>query len=280
MQHIQIIHMHTRGGGELLTVQAAARSHSLAVAGNSAMSQASGTGRVATLTGDSPRNGRLETQEIHIITEPPIPIHGRGAGSSGVFSGGREVVMPYLARDDVGSFGIYVGNWSGRRRKQVVNDHIAADVIARNAAQIMLAQEVDAKFVEALLDPASSAEAQSAPQAIASQTSPTSVGQSRNYVERPANLDPWTVAQHDGEGDESEAASLLIAAKSSVALSSTAVEWNKMSNGSYRRNGRDHYCYSRLFTAQIAFRNRMHGRSNMQFMNVHFHHMVAKKAFP
>ena len=141
--------MHTRGGGEFLTVQAAARSHSLAVAGNSAMSEESGTGRLATLTGDSPVRGRRETNEVHIITEPPISIHGSGAGSSGVFSGGREVLMPYLARDDVGSFGIYVGNWSGRRKKQVVNDHIAADLIARNAAQIMIAQEVGPKFVEA-----------------------------------------------------------------------------------------------------------------------------------
>ena len=239
----------------------------------------------SSLADDSPRNGRQETQEIRTIAEPPIPIRGRGAGSSGagssgVFSGRREVISPYLSRDDVGSFGIYVGNWSGRRRRQVVNDHIAADLIARNAAQILIAQEVDPQFVAALLAPASSAEARSAPQPIASQTSPTSVGESRNYHERPVNLTPWTVAQHDAEGDESEAASLLIAARSSVAESSTVVEWHKMYHNTYKRKGREHYCYSRMLTAQIAFRQRMHGRTHMQFMNVHFHHMVAKKAFP
>ena len=229
-----------------------------------------------------PDSGLVETQEIRIVNEPPIPIRGGGAASSGVFCGAREVLAPYLQRDDVGSVGVYIGNWSGRRRKQVINDHIAADLIARNAAQIMMAQEVDQQFIQALLDPSSSAEAQSAPARIEGQSSPTIVGkgQGSTYAERPVNLAPWYVALHDAEGDESQASTLLIAARSTFAKSSTAVEWHKMYHNSYKRNGKSHLCYSRMLTAQIEFKKKVHGRSHLQFLNVHFHHMVAKKAFP
>ena len=229
-----------------------------------------------------PDSGLRETQEIRIVKKPPIPIRGGGAASSGVFCGAREVLAPYLQRDDVGSVGVYIGNWSGRRKKQVINDHIAADLIARNAAQIMMAQEVDKQFIQALLDPSSSAEAQSAPARIEGQTSPTIVGkgQGSTYAERPVNLEPWCVALHAAEGDESDASTLVTAARSTFAVSSTAVEWHKMYHNSYKRHGKSHLCYSRMLTAQIEFRNKVHGRSHLQFLNVHFHHMVAKKAFP
>ena len=69
-------------------------------------------------------DGAFETQSVHEIHDPPNPI--RGSGGRGVFSGGREVQAPYLERSDIGSYGIYVGNWSGRRRERAINEHIAS----------------------------------------------------------------------------------------------------------------------------------------------------------
>ena len=101
--------------------------------------------------------GLVESNAIRVRQD--VDTHGGGATGSGVFCDGRKVIAPYRSRDDIGHFGIYLGNWSGRRKLQVINDHIGADLIARNAAQVMMAQEVDQQFIDALRSPTSSREA-------------------------------------------------------------------------------------------------------------------------
>ena len=86
----------------------------------------------------------FETDAGEARHEPLVPIRGDGGG--GVRSGSRHVQAPYLERDDVGTFAIYIGNWSGHRREELTWNHIRADLIARNPAQVLLAQEVNMAF--------------------------------------------------------------------------------------------------------------------------------------
>ena len=142
----------------------------------------------------------------------------------------------------------------------------------------MIAQEVDPAFIKALRDPSSSREAKSAPHHVMGQETPTVVGsgQGRNYNERPANLKPWHVAEAD-EGPGSEASTLIVAARSSLALSSTMVEWHKLFHCQYKKKGKLAMAYSRVLCAQINWRKPMHGQTSVQFLNVHFHNLPAKK---
>ena len=233
-----------------------------------------------------------ETQEIHDVQPAPIDVtatavqeeeqpaeeitRGGGGSGSGVFSGKREVKAPFQNRDDIRSYGIYLGNWSGRRNSQTVNDHIAADLVARNPAQVLMAQEVDAAFVDTLKAPAQSTEAKSAPFPVPSQAAPAVAGSGRNYADRPVNLEPWHVACGT-EGTGSISSTLIVAARSTLAHSSTVVEWTKLFHRDYYKGGTLHLAYSRILTAQIEWKRPMHGRRAMQMMNVHFHNLVAKK---
>ena len=83
----------------------------------------------------------VETEAEHYIYAPPVDINGHEAGS-GVVCAGRRVLEPYLERPDIGTFAIYVANLGGRRKKERTNDHITADVVVRNPAQVIVAQEV------------------------------------------------------------------------------------------------------------------------------------------
>ena len=166
----------------------------------------------------------FETQEVVIENPMPVCIHIRGAPRDQC-AAGRKVVDAYLDRMDVGCYGIYVGSWSGRCKLQVVSDHIAADVCVRNPAQVLIAQEVDWRFIETLSNPAGSEEASSRPHTVNIRYSPTAVGtdNSADYEKRYANLKPWHVATGE-EGWGSEATTLIIAAHSEKAKSSTMVE--------------------------------------------------------
>ena len=237
-----------------------------------------------------PDSGHCETQEVREVQVAPLDVaappvtdtHGcGGASSSGVWCRGRLVQNPYLLREDVGSYGVYVGNWSGRRKLAVINDHIAADLIARNPAQILIAQEVDQQFIKALRDPESSKEAKSAPHWVEGQDTPTVVGdgKGRNYAERPQNLKQWHVAV-GSEGDGSEASTLIVAARSPLAKSSTVVEWQKMFHTRYRHGGTERKSYSRILVAQVEWAAPMWGLKNVQILNLHCHHMLAKKVPP
>ena len=191
-----------------------------------------------------------ETDAIHQINEAPADIHG--GGDPRVRSGGRIVQEPYDERDDVGAYGIYVGNWSGRRRTEAVNNHLAADLIARNPAQVVIAQEVDHPFIDTMRDPANSVAALSKPQPVEGQGTPTVVGQGqgRNYDERPTNMTPWHVAYDDTE-DPRPTNTLIVAARSSLANASTVLEYNLMFHREYKKKGKTHLAYSRILCAQV-----------------------------
>ena len=101
----------------------------------------------------------FETDALHGTHLAPIDTHGDGAVRKKQLRGhdGRIVLFPYRGRLGIGTYGIYVGNWSGRRRLSWVN------VVARCPAQIMLPQQVDHRFVHTLRDPPTIGEARSAP---------------------------------------------------------------------------------------------------------------------
>ena len=217
-------------------------------------------------------SGVFETDAINVIYEAPVDTHGRG-GRRVRGAGGRRVKKPYVDRDDIGSYGIYVGNWSGRRKEKLVNDHIAADLVARNPAQILLAQEVDSQFVETLLDPWNSRACQSRPMEVDGQDSPAAAGKGANYADREVNFEPWHVAV-----DPQDDAGVIVAARSSRAKSSTVVEIDRMFHREYKASrGRTHLAYSRLLVAQVEWWKPMHGQDAVQILNVHFHHLAAKK---
>ena len=68
--------------------------------------------------------------------------------------GDRVVKSPYVRRSDIGSFGLYAGNWGGPSRAALIEQHIYHDLILRNPAQVLVAQEVDEIFAEILRNPA------------------------------------------------------------------------------------------------------------------------------
>ena len=222
--------------------------------------------------------GVFETDAIHKTHNAPIDTHGDGAVRRTQIrgAGGRLVRVPYRERLDIGMYGIYVGNWSGRRRLQEVNDHIAADVVARCPAQIILAQEVDGTFVETLRDPRQSAEARSRP--MASVDAPAVAGRG-GLDDRKEDLQPWLVAVETDARDAAKG--LIVAAKASRAQASTVLEVNTLFHREYKKNRKTCLAYSHLLAAQIAWLpgSKMHGLEAVQFLNVHFHNLAAKKAW-
>ena len=222
-----------------------------------------------------PDSGVYETDAIQVVNPAPIDTHDCGVKKKVVRGAdGRIVKEPYLDRDDIGSYGVYVGNWSGRRKLQVVNNHIAADLIARNPAQVLLAQEVDRTFIDHLLDPRSSSEVRSRPMKVGGRDSPAAAG--NYYEDRETNMHPWVVAVAP-EDNGTNSAALIVAARTTRAKASTVVELNRMFHREYKRKGKTHLTYSRLLVAQVEWKRPMHGQQAVQFLNVHFHHMAAKK---
>ena len=127
-------------------------------------------------------------------------------------------------------------------------------------------QEVDPEFVRVLQDPRASDEAASAPR-----QTPAVAG----YQQRPTNFEPWWVAV----SDEDDTAALIVAVRSTRASASTVVESEYMYHRDYTRKQKTHHAYSRLLTAQIVWLTHMNGVRSTQILNVHFHHLAAKKDF-
>ena len=94
---------------------------------------------------------------------PPVAIHlkprdGVRSQAAPVAAGrdkSRFVHTPHGSRDDIGSFGVYQGNWGGRRKSVSLRNHIIDDIVVKNPAHILCAQEEDKEFIRALKDPAS-----------------------------------------------------------------------------------------------------------------------------
>ena len=177
--------------------------------------------------------------------------------------GGRIVRQPYLRRRDIGSFGLYVGNWGGRSRMDLVNTHLYHDLVLRNPAQVLAAQEVDEDFARLLWNPTSQRFGPLAP--------------ASTLVEREAVADGWVVLRGD-EGPGSEGKSLMIAARKSLCKEIRLRRWEKRFDAKYRaRAGKHSKAYTRLMVADVIWGKRMYGRWSTCIANVHLHHKTAKK---
>jgi len=181
--------------------------------------------------------------------------------------GGRIVKRPYRRRNDIGSFGLYAGNWGGRSRMDLVNTHLYHDLVLRNPAQVLVAQEVDDDFAALLKDPKSRRFAPLPP--------------SSALAERDASSDPWMVLRGD-EGPGSDGKSLLIAGRKSLCKELQLRRWEKRFDAKYRARGgsngkRESKAYTRLMVANVIWNQRMYGRWSTCIANVHLHHKTAKK---
>ena len=180
--------------------------------------------------------------------------------------GGRVVKAPYVQRRDIGSFGLYAGNWGGPSRANLITQHLYHDIILRNPAQVLVAQEVDDAFAELLKNPRSQRQAPIPPASA--------------LAERNAITDAWLVLRGD-EGPGSQGKSLLVAARKSLCRTLTLRHWEKRFDGVFKRrqNGKnvESKAYTRLMIADIQWNKKMYGRTVTSIANVHFHHKTAKK---
>ena len=113
-----------------------------------------------------------------------------------IHGGGAEVGRRYRDRNDIGNFGVYLGNWGGHKTLEEVRDHILTDLISRGPASVIMACEVDEAFIAALRDPASEPAATWVPHAVPGELTPAVAGsgQGTNYADRNVNMAPWWVA--------------------------------------------------------------------------------------
>ena len=208
-----------------------------------------------------------ETNEVREVFSPRATDNVDVDGDTTVTGyGGRLVKEPYMHRRDVGSFGLYMGNWGGPSRAALIEQHLYHDIILRNPAQVLVAQEVDEAFAELLTNPTSGKFGPIAPASALAERSPVTDG--------------WLVLRGD-EGPGSEGKSLLMAARKSLCQTLTLRHWEKHHDGSSknRSNGkvRTSIAYTRLMVADIHWKKPMYGRSMTSIANVHFHHKTAKK---
>ena len=162
-------------------------------------------------------------------------IHG-GGGRLTVRCGKREVVAPHEQRNDVGTYGIYVGNWGGKlqRTNEWMGNHIARDVIACNPAGVLMASQVDHDFICSLRTPW-----------MCPRACPEPVPMAR-WEERETDPREWHVATTEDTREENPGAhTLIVAARGSLAKSSTVVEKKivehrvcKKHNGKWPRRAR------------------------------------------
>ena len=187
-------------------------------------------------------------------------------------SGGRRVAVPQNSRTDIGSFGFYQGNWSGRRRAHHLRQHIMQDLILRNPAQVLCAQEVDLEFVEALANPWEYVQYDRRPQIT------SAVAEARE-----ANWGEWLVIRGT-EGDESEptgwtqSRSCIIAVRTSRARELRQLEWHKQFNGFYKTGkGNKNRAYSRILCGEITWWRPVKNTMYYRPISAHLHSKVARR---
>ena len=185
---------------------------------------------------------------------PPVGGSASGDVARGIY--GRVVREPYLARDDVGSYGLYVGNWGGNSSITVIRHHIWRDLILRCPAQILVAQEVTGQFARLLQNP------EHLPREL---TQPAS-----------AVVEPWKVVVGP---DVETRSTLVVAGRSSLVAGIDLLAWRSIFDGDYRKGpGRRGHAYSRLLVAKVVWKKPMAGRAELIILNVHMHPQTAKKA--
>ena len=256
----------------------------------------------------SARGPRLarETQECHYIF-PPMPrpsthvdgdpapkAKAKAAPTTG--AGGRVVQMPMRDRDDVGTWGMYCGNWGGHRKMAAARQHLFQDLISRNPAQVLVAQEVDPLFAQALSDPRAfldrhweSASDELTRRLANNETWHCVRGTEGDEVEAGGGYVPSHAAEGDfhytrGHGalqnyvfTPTNSKSCVIAVRSTLASGVNVLQWTKQFDGIYKKNGRINNKYSRLLVAEVHWKQSMAGTNRVVIANVHFHHKTAKQ---
>jgi hypothetical protein len=192
-----------------------------------------------------------------------------------------------------------------------LREHIAKDVAVTNPCQIILAQEVDAEFIQLLqstethrhvpiLAVASAGSSSSGPVAAgvsSSSSSPAVAG---------ADSDRWMIAGvTGGSGDpyagwhvvrgEEEGPTCIVAGKRSMFKSITRLEWHRTSGGAYKTKSRktkggrgggedvdkpvkpDVEAWSRILVAELEFWRPCAGFMKLRVASVHMHRMPAKR---
>ena len=146
---------------------------------------------------------------------PPLAVHLKprkrtrlqAASAVAERSSSRAIHTPYGSRDDVGPFGVYQGNWGGRRRAVALRHHIIEDIVQKCPAHILCAQEVDKEFIRVLQD-------------------------------------SWHVV-YGKEGTKDK--TCIVAVKASVAAEVQLVEWRKIPDGRYKDKKKNGIRQSREF---------------------------------
>ena len=193
--------------------------------------------------------------------------------------GGGERPPGDADNDNSGSYSFYVANWGGHRQEQGLREHINCDVISRNPCSIIVAAEVNDKFIHSLLDPSQCELARSSPLPVRGQDEPAVAGKGANYVDRRADLSAWHVATSRNFGTANRGnGALVIAAKSTLATGCTLLQKEIMRHADHKnKKGGCNKAYSRMLCAEVHWRKRMAGQTSVRVINVHMYRSVAKQ---
>ena len=195
-----------------------------------------------------------------------------GAPAAAGTSGPRKPWEEYLQRDDIGSFGVYQGNWSGWRKEKEVRAHIFQDIVLRCPGNVLMAQEVDLEFIDLLRDPAKHAGGQA--RWVPKSQAAAEAAKAQQLRDAP----PWRVV-HGDEGNGGWKGTCIIAARACVATEVQLVEWRKIPDGKYTGSpGKWENAYSRILVARIIWRRPMNGQAATVVATVHMHRNTAKRA--
>ena len=200
---------------------------------------------------------------------PPVAASAPAAAGS---SSSRTIHQPFRDRMDKGTFAVYQGNWSGRRKEQWLREHIYTDIVLECPASIVCAQEVDKDFVDVMRNPASGfsrARGKWVPKGGAAAVAA--------HQEALRASTPWHVAC--GDEGASSAGTCVIAARASVATEVQLLEWRKIPDGQYKnKNKQWRPAESRILVARVVWKKPMHGEAATVVATVHMHRLTAKKA--
>jgi hypothetical protein len=186
--------------------------------------------------------------------------------------------------------------------------HIEQDVAVNNPCQIILAQEVDPRFIDLLSTTAtkrhvpfpavagagSSSSGPAVAGAGSSSSGPTAAGvASSSSTSEAAGVDSssWMTVEVKGGLDdplagwhvvcgEEEGATCIVAGKRSMFKSITRLQWHLASGGTYKSKGRTRkaiQAWSRVLVAELEFWRPCAGFEKLRVASVHMHRMPAAR---
>jgi hypothetical protein len=182
--------------------------------------------------------------EMHEVANTTLHAEADSSGAN-IGAGGRTVLHPFDDRTDVGSFGLYEGNWGGARKDRMLQDRLRHDLIEDCRFSVITAQEVDKMFAQEL--------------------SNSTVGGG------------WIIVA----GDEDK--SLLIGARASLVKEVKLLEFHRIVDGDYKVGTNKTHptkatAYSRLLLAQVVWKKPMANQASHIFLTCHMHYQTAKRA--